>query len=63
MPGSRGDGQGRASIDKLAEWQTRAYPRLRRARESGTPVDDALPVEPALDRAGTLAALEDLKRR
>ena len=63
MPGSRGDGRGRASIDKLAEWQTRAYPRLRRARESGTPVDDALPVEPVLEQAATRAALDDLKRR
>lgn len=62
MPASRGS-TGAASLDKLAEWETRAFPRLRRQAESGTPVDDALPLEPIADPAATRRALEQLRDR
>jgi hypothetical protein len=58
MPGSRGNA--RPSIDALADWQARAYPTLRRQRESGTPVHDALPDDDELDVDKMIDAVRNL---
>jgi hypothetical protein len=60
MRESRGS-TGAADLEKLAEWETRAFPRLRSAAERGTPVDDLLPVDPIADKAATRRALEQLR--
>lgn len=49
------------SIDALSEWQTRAYPTLRRERDSGTPAHDALPDDDELDVDKMIAAIRALK--
>ncbi len=48
------------SINRLSEWQTRAYPALRKMRESGTPVADLLPDTDEFDLDATLAAIRAL---
>lgn len=55
MPASRGNSK--PTIGELSEWETRAYPALRKMRESGTPLADALPDSDEFDLDATLAAI------
>lgn len=54
-------GSSRPTIDKLAEWETRAFPALRRQRETGTPVDDLLPADPIAEPEAARRALDQLR--
>ncbi len=53
-------GHSRPTIDELSEWQTRAYPALRKMREAGTPLADSLPDGDEFDLDATLAAIRAL---
>ena len=53
-------GNSRPTIAELSEWQTRAYPALRKMRESGTPQTDSLPDTDEFDLDATLAAIRAL---
>jgi len=53
---------GRASLDRLVDWEANAYAVRRRHRSiaAGTPVDDELPDGPLADLDETRAALRRL---
>ena len=58
---SRGNSPtGKASREKLAEWEARAFPALRRQRDAATPIDDELPDDPLADLDETRSALRRL---
>lgn len=48
---------GTASRERLAEWQARAFPALRRHRDLVTIVDDLLPDDPLRDLDETRRAI------
>ena len=55
---SRGNSpSGGASREKLAEWQARTFPALRRQRDAATPFDDELPDDTLADLDETRSAL------
>lgn len=63
MPPSRGNNPAGASREKLAEWETRAFQKLKEHRNATTPVDDELPDELLADLEETRSALERVRGR
>ncbi len=62
MPSSPGREHGSVTPESIAAWEARRYDRLRRLRAAAaaTPIDDALPEDPAQVPTAARAALRDL---
>lgn len=54
---------GAASRVRLAEWQSRVFPVLRRYRDAATPIDDVLPMDLLADLDETRRVLAELASR